>query len=285
MGHWEWPLVLFTVLGQTSVGIIFCLWLLSSRRKKEGLTDSDKYNSFMKNSIILSGVLLIVALLSSLFHLGEPLAAYRALTHLSTSWLSREILLFGFTFVAWVYLAYASRKPGSDLTGILAITSVLGLLGVISSALIYTLPRVPAWNNLGPIFFFLLTTLILGALAVLVLGRDALESKENNRMTNWALGSVFAACLLYLLYFSFLKVTPEGAATAQFLLQSPIFWVRALVGWIIPLALLFMMGRQKGAQPQSTLIILALTCGVVGEILGRGLFYLSAIGIQITALM
>ncbi|WP_019849345.1 DmsC/YnfH family molybdoenzyme membrane anchor subunit [Desulfitobacterium sp. PCE1] len=284
MGHWEWPLVLFTVLGQTSVGIIFCLWLLERKRGKQAVPASPEYQSFIQSSVLVSGVLLAAAMIASLFHLGHPLAAYRALTHLGTSWLSREILLFVFTFGAWAYLALLSRKPGSKLTGILALTSVLGFLGIISSALIYTLPRVPAWNNLGPTIFFLMTGIILGTLVTAVLGRKALAAGEMKQILSIALGSVIVSAILYLLYFSLLEATPEGATTAQVLLTSPVFWLRAVAGWILPI-LLILNAISKKANPQSQLILLALTCGVVGELLGRGLFYASAVGIHITALM
>lgn len=284
MGHWEWPLVLFTVLGQTSVGIIFCLWLLERKRGKQAVQAGPEYQKFMQSSVLVSGVLLAVAMIASLFHLGHPLAAYRALTHLGTSWLSREIILFVFTFGAWAYLALLSRRPGGKLTGVLALTSALGFLGIISSALIYTLPRVPAWNNLGPVIFFLMTGMILGTLVTAVLGRKALAGGEMKQMLGIALGSVMGSAILYLLYFSGLEVTPEGAATAQALLSSPVFWLRAAVGWILPI-LLILNTISKQDNPQSQLIVLALTCGVVGELLGRGLFYVSAVGMQITALM
>jgi len=284
MGNWEWPLVIFTVLGQTAVGMIFCLWLTERKRSKSGAAPSPEYQSFIKSSVLVSGLLLAVAMLASLFHLGQPLAAYRALTHLSTSWLSREILFFALTLGVWVYLFVLSRKPGTRLTGILALTSLLGLLGIISSALIYTLPRVPAWNNLGPVLFFLLTGLLLGALVIAALGRKALGQAEMKQTVCLALGSVLASLFLYLFYFSGLKVTPEGGATAQILFASPLFWLRAVVGWLLPLILLLVTVSKK-EKPQPGLILLVLTCGVVGELLGRGLFYLSAVGIQILGLL
>ena len=170
MGDWEWPLILFTVLGQVAIGIILMLWWLDRDRNHLD-------NKLFKQGVHVSGVLLALALLASLFHLGHPEAAYRALTHLGSSWLSREILLFLLTFLAWINLFRQSRQTSSRphrsgaatiTTAELAaggqqtsnrslglgITSVLGLLGIASSAMIYVLPRVPAWNNVGPVLFF-----------------------------------------------------------------------------------------------------------------------------------
>lgn len=295
MGIWEWPLILFTVLGQSAVGILFCLWWLEHKRDKSLLSNSVQvagqkmntqssasYQSMYKNSVLTAGVLLIVAMLSSIFHLGHPLEAYRAMTHLSTSWLSREILLFVLTFIAWMYLFWFSVKSGNKVKGALGLTAGIGFIGIISSALIYTLPRVPAWNNMAPVLFFLLTSLLLGALTTAVLGRKTLSSGEISLLLTLALGSVFVSFLLFLLYSSLLQMSLEGAATAQFLMTSPLFWLRAIIGWVLPFALL-LYGLLKKDKLQPSFLLLVFSCGLIGELLGRGLFYLSAVGIHITA--
>lgn len=300
MGDWEWPLIIFTVLGQISIGIILMLWLLDRNRDH---LDTKLFNQ----GVYVAGGLLIVALLASLLHLGHPLAAYRAIAHLGSSWLSREILLFLLTFLAWIYLFWLSRhltvSPvlGSRATTIttaetaagghhtvnrslgLGITSVLGLAGVVSSAMIYVLPRVPAWNNVAPVLFFLLTTGLLGALCTLVLGRKLLQTAQKKLLLQWSLGCTILSLLTYVIYASMLNVSLEGVASINFLLSSPLFWIRALLGWFVPLLLL--VSILKNPQVDKTNLILTVTLFAgLAEVLGRALFYLSAIGIQITAL-
>ncbi len=273
MGDWEWPLITFTVLGQVGIGIILMLWWL----KRDHLD-----SKLLRKGTLVSGTLLALALLASLFHLGHPEAAYRALTHLASSWLSREILLFLLTFLAWIYLYWKSRQPSSNSLG-LGITSVLGLLGVVSSAMIYTLPRVPAWNNIGPVFFFLLTTGLLGALCTLVLGRELLQPVQRKRLLQVSLGFIVLSLLINIVYGSMLSATVEGVATLNFLLNNPLFWARALLGWIAPLVLLMTL-LKKGHIEKSQLIVIITILVTLGEISGRILFYLSAVGIHINAL-
>ena len=273
MGDWEWPLITFTVLGQVGIGIILMLWWL----KRDHLD-----SKLLRKGTLVSGTLLALALLASLFHLGHPEAAYRALTHLASSWLSREILLFLLTFLAWIYLYWKSRQPSSNSLG-LGITSVLGLLGVVSSAMIYTLPRVPAWNNIGPVFFFLLTTGLLGALCTLVLGRELLQPAQRKRLLQVSLGFTVLSLLINIVYCSMLSATVEGVATLNFLLNNPLFWARALLGWIAPLVLLMTL-LKKGHIEKSQLIVIITILVTLGEISGRILFYLSAVGIHINAL-
>lgn len=300
MGDWEWPLILFTVLGQVAIGIILMLWWLDRDRNHLD-------NLLFKRGVYVSGALLALALLASLLHLGHPEAAYRALTHLGTSWLSREILLFLLTFLAWIYLFWQSRQQtsrhtsGSGTSTIttaeiaaagqqtgnrslgLGLTSVLGLLGIVSSAMIYVLPRVPAWNNVGPVLFFLLTTGLLGALCTLVLGANLLQAAQKKTLLQGSLGCTIVSLLIYLIYGSMLSVSLEGTASLNFLLSSPLFWIRAVLGWFAPLLLL--VSILKNPQIIKNNLIFAVTLlAVSGEVLGRALFYLSARGIHITAL-
>jgi len=300
MGDWEWPLILFTVLGQIAIGIILMLWWLARNRNH---LDTQLF----KRGVHVSGGLLLIALLASLFHLGHPEAAYRALAHLGSSWLSREILFFLLTSMAWIYLFRLSRQqtsshtlgsgasiittaetaaggqPTGNLSLGLGITSLLGLLGIASSAMIYVLPRVPAWNNGGPVLFFLLTTGLLGALCTLVLGGNLLQAAQKRLLLLVSLGCTILSLILSVIYGSMLSASMEGATSLNFLLSSPLFWVRALVGWLAPLLLLVSLLKSPHLDKTNLILTVTLLAGL-GEILGRALFYLSATGIQITAL-
>lgn len=225
----------------------------------------------------------MIALLASLFHLGHPEAAYRAITHLGSSWLSREILFFILAFVGWLYLLWLSFHPTGKRRSSLLITSVLGLLGIISSAMIYVLPRVPAWNNVAPVFFFILTAGLLGALALVILGGKELQLEQKKSLLNWALGCIIVSIFMFVLYASIIKVNAQGAATVQFLLSSPLFWLRAGLGWLAPLILLLTGLKSQKVFAANTLYLVFALVGV-GEILGRALFYVSAVGIHISAL-
>lgn len=274
MGSWEWPLILFTVLGQVAVGMLLVLWWLNRDSLPEQL---------LKRGVLVSGIFLIAALLASLFHLGHPEAAYRAIMHLGSSWLSREIFLFMLTFAGWLYLFWGSCLSAGKSRMPLLVTSFLGLLGIISSAMIYVLPRVPAWDNVTPVFSFLMSAGLLGALVILVLGDKGLEQGQKKSLLQWSIGCIVLSVLGFVLYASSIHMTPEGAATVQYLLTSPLFWVRVLMGWLAPLV--FLIWGLKAKQGFSAnLLYVAVAFVGIGEVLGRALFYLSAVGIHITAL-
>lgn len=274
MGSLEWPLVIFTVLSQISVGIVLVLFWL----------DRDQLNAqLFKKGVIVSGIFLAVALLASLFHLGHPEAAYRAITHLGSSWLSNEIVVFMLVFASWLYLFWLTYQPTGNRRTPLLVTSILGLLGTISSAMIYVLPRVPAWNNVAPLVFFLLTVGLMGPLVTAVLGLKELSQTQRKCLLHWSIGCVIASVLLFVLYASIIQVNIQGAATIQAYLESPLFWIRVVIGWLVPLLLLAYPLKSKKALSPNLLITAVFFVGI-GEILGRSLFYLAAVGIHITAM-
>jgi DMSO reductase anchor subunit len=109
----------------------------------------------------------------SVFHLGRPAYAWRALTGWRRSWLSREVLLFGLFFsslAALTLLAWTTALHPLPyiqlLSGTFAVLStVLGLAGIVASAYIYLVPARPAWNLVHTPVDFLLSAALLGTTA------------------------------------------------------------------------------------------------------------------------
>lgn len=129
----------------------------------------------------------VVALNISVFHLGRPAYAWRALKMWRRSWLSREVLFFGLFFSALTALTAASwimALPAAVTSSIhlswlqhihvLAYTTqflaalgwtaaVFGIAGTIASAYIYLVPARPAWNLIHTPIDFLLSAGFIGA--------------------------------------------------------------------------------------------------------------------------
>lgn len=275
MGSFEWPLILFTVMSQISVGIILVLFWLDKHELNEVL---------FKRGVLVSGAFLVVALLASLFHLGHPEAAYRAISHIDSSWLSREIVMFLLTFAGWLFLLWIAYHPGGNRRTPLLITSILGLLGILSSAMIYVLPRVPAWNNAAPLIFFLITVFLLGPLVTVILGYKEIAQTQRKHLLHWSMGWIIASIVVFVLYASFIQGNNEGAAAIQAYLSNPLFWIRVVIGWLVPLIFLVYPLKTKNALSPNTLLMAVVFAGC-GEVLGRSLFYLAAVGIHINALL
>ena len=156
--HAHAPLVVMLVLTQASVGGF--------------LADAVVRSLGLPSSPVLPTISLVIGLIginASLLHLGRPLLAYRALIGLRHSWLSREIAGFGlFAAAAIVHTAAAWLRPESARATALAV-SVVGLLAVLCSIMVYHVVRRAFWRfaSAGPKFFG--TTVVMGlALAFLV---------------------------------------------------------------------------------------------------------------------
>ncbi|HUF97191.1 MAG TPA: DmsC/YnfH family molybdoenzyme membrane anchor subunit [Ilumatobacter sp.] len=140
--HPHWPLVWVTLLTQIATGVM-------AGAVANGAERSGSLAAFIAASI---------ALPTSLFHLGRPAMAFKALRGLRRSWLSREVLAFGL-FAAMT--GAAVLVPGAaTATAALAV----GIVGVYASARLYIVPGRPSWNTPLTIVQFWATGLAIGPL-------------------------------------------------------------------------------------------------------------------------
>jgi Fe-S-cluster-containing dehydrogenase component/DMSO reductase anchor subunit len=175
--HSHFPLVVMLVLTQLSVGA-FSLGILLRL-----LFSADLMNAVTPFHSLVALVLGLVALGASTLHLGRPLYAWRAFVGLKTSWLSREIMVFGlFANLALVYAAlfwipFASRVTGIHFWNLLSdpacqnliggLVAISGLAGVCCSVMIYQDTRRTFWRTTITSLKFAGTTLLLGEATIL----------------------------------------------------------------------------------------------------------------------
>lgn len=132
------------------------------------------------NAPILAVLLAItaIALNISVFHLGRPAYAWRALKMWRRSWLSREVLLFGVFFAALAVAMAAASADGhvlnlgaETISALAWAAAAFGLAGTIASAFIYLVPARPAWNMIHTPIDFLLSAALIGSTVATVLAR------------------------------------------------------------------------------------------------------------------
>lgn len=163
----EWSLVVFTILGQMSVGsflvfliVYFFAARTAGREEAERLSD---------RALLAIGPVLILGMGASVLHLGNISNAYRAVANLGSSWISREIF-FGvlFAVIGGVFGIMQWRKIGPfALRMVIALlAAIVGISLVVSMASIYMLPTQPVWNTWATPISFGVTTLLLGVLAM-----------------------------------------------------------------------------------------------------------------------
>ncbi|GGG91921.1 DmsC/YnfH family molybdoenzyme membrane anchor subunit [Silvibacterium dinghuense] len=156
--HAHGSLIVMTSAMQAAFGLL-CALLLTHRTDAISLA-------------LLLGIT-IVAINTSIFHLGRPAYAWRALKMWRRSWLSREVLCFTLFLLALKASTLCAWIPILKLRALsqpLAFAAALiGLAGTLASARIYLVKARPAWNLIHtPIDFVLSSFLMAGPLAAIL---------------------------------------------------------------------------------------------------------------------
>ncbi len=274
----EWPLMSFTLLSQLAIGMFIILMIIKTTL---GSRDN-QISAALKGGFTWVGPLTLVALILSVFHLGDPLGAPRSILNLASSWLSREILTAGGFFALWLVFWFLLRQ-GKESNILGWVTSIVGLAAVFSMASIYSSSVIPAWDNVNTYVSFYGATFAMGAVGaatVLVVGLKG--SSISNALKGLSTASYLgiAGVIIPLLY---LPVFTSGlknggdtaAASAQVLSDS----MGMLIGYgglsLVGAGLLLFAIRKgsKGGNLSSGTVFLALALVIAGQFLGRYLFY------------
>ncbi len=255
----EWALILFTILGQMSVGAFLVLGFVHFfAARKAGIEEADRLSD---RALLAIGPVLILGLLASLFHLGNPLNAYRAVANVGTSWLSREILS-GVIFVVLggLFAIMQWRKMGSfTLRNIIAwVTALVGLVLVYSMSQVYILPTQPAWDSWATPVSFFVTTLLLGSLAMgaaFVANSAYLKKSANANLETQA--EILRGSLRWIALASILLLGVE-------LIVSPLYIANLAIGSSVALESVRLMVGEMGVVMALRLILVFIGAGVFG---------------------
>ncbi len=295
----EWALITFSILAQMSVGSFIVLGVVHFfSQRKSGEKQADELSD---RALLAIFPVLGLGLLASLLHLGNPINAYKAVTNLGTSWLSREIL-FGvlFAVVGFIFAVMQWRKLSTfAVRNIVAlVAALLGIVLVYSMAMVYALPTRPSWNLVTTPISFFVTTLLLGVLAMgaafvanywyvqrknpgcasdqCVLLRDSLK---------WiAVASiVLLGCQFVVVPLALTLASASGASASVGLMAGEygVVFVLRLVLVFLGAGVLGIFVYRAAQQPgqenvMGLLAYAAFALVLVGEVLGRFLFYSTA---------
>jgi len=279
MAWHEWPLIVFTVLAQTSVGafLVLATLLLTKQLSSDA---EDRLHKAMFGLWAIMGL----GFLASVMHLGSPFRAMNALNMLGSSWLSNEIASgSGFFALGGLFWLLSVLNKGNQALrkGLLIGAMIIGVGFMYSMIMVYMIDTVPTWyTSLTPAAFIL--TMVVSGFA---LAHTLLALSNNNKactdktLSVMGLISLFAVVITIMLLSvhlgevqtsatSALAVVPEYASiqTTRLVLLS-----LGLLLWIAPV----IRNKAITAGPMSIAFVLIL----LSELMGRGVFY----GMHMTA--
>lgn len=272
MGWHEWPLMVFTVLGQCVVGgfIVLGLALIFG-----GLSHGQQQR-IHRNMLVL-WVLMALAFIASTLHLGSPMRAFNSLNRIGESALSNEIaagsLFFAVAGFYWL-LTVLGKMPAVLGKIWLVIAMVLGVVFVYAMCRVYSINTVPTWDNLYTPLGFVLTTLIggpmLGYLLLQLAGINGRMMLQLPMISVLALiisiaSVIMQAASLSMIYSSVQQASELIPHYGTLMVWRLVLLVLGLGCWICPLI--------RGRTPMTLGMIFAMLLIFAGELIGRGVFY------------
>ncbi|MBX9475564.1 dimethyl sulfoxide reductase anchor subunit family protein [Yersinia enterocolitica] len=272
MGWHEWPLMVFTVLGQCVVGgfIVLGLALIF------GALSRGQQQRVHRSMFALWG-LMALAFIASTLHLGSPMRAFNSLNRVGESALSNEIaagsVFFAVAGFYWL-LAILDKMPALLGKIWLVVAMMLGVVFVYAMCRVYSIDTVPTWDNIYTPLGFVLTVFIggpmLGYLLLQWAGINGRAMLQLPMISVLALiislaSVIMQAASLPLIYSSVQQASQLIPDYGTLMVWRLVLLVLGLGCWICPLI--------RGRTPMTLGMIFAMLLIIVAELIGRGVFY------------
>lgn len=271
-GWHEWPLMVFTVLGQCVAGgfIVMALALLT------GISDRVLQKRVQWAMIVL-WVLMGIGFIASVLHLGSPLRAFNSLNRIGDSALSNEIASGSVFFAVggfWWLVTVLGKMPQVLGKIWMVLTMILGVFFVWMMCKVYLIDTVPTWYSVYTPLTFFLTMFIGGPLLGYLLLRVA-------GVTGWGMRLLPAISLLAIVVSTVVvmlqsvelatihsSIAQASALVPQYgalMSWRLLLLSAALICWIVP--------QLKGGLASPAVLTFAFVLMIAGELIGRGVFY------------
>ena len=191
------------------------------------------------------------------------------------SFLIVSFLAFIYSYLWWKIPEKASRKiMGLGL-------SIVGLIAVVISGQVYTLPARLAWDTWQTTAGFILTAFILGAVSVaFLLSRVEDEGGQKaKKALGWIImGSVVCILVAIASFAQTYGASEEQTAAIAATFSSHFFLTRLILGLLLPITFAGLLIAGGKNRYRHTVAAITLAGVVFGEVAGRILFYSSEIG-------
>ncbi|WP_181240701.1 dimethyl sulfoxide reductase anchor subunit family protein [Enterobacter ludwigii] len=275
-GWHEWPLVIFTVFGQCVAGALIVMGLVWLTEK------DDAVKTRLVRSMFYLWLVMGIGFLASVLHLGSPLRAFNSLNRVGASALSNEIAAGSVFFAVggfWWLVSVIGKMPPALGKIWLVVSQILGVVFVWAMTRVYQIDTVPTWYTGYTTLAFFLTLVLGGPLLAALLLRVANTTYKSTFAASVSVLALLACVAVIVLQSNDLATIHSSVQQASALLPDygalqiwRIVLLAAGLGcWLCPL-----MRRQ---EPKALALFAGVILVVVGELIGRGLFY----GLHMTA--
>ena len=179
--------IIFTTLAGAAQGMVLCLALAVLL----GVLPQDA--AMLAPSLAVALGMLAAGLVASLFHLGHPERAWRAVLMWRTSWLSREVIVLpAFMGVVGMWWLLNRQGAGGNLLPFLAIVLAFALW--LCTGMIYVCIRfIQEWAHPITVLNFVLMGVSSGLILTCLMAQASGQADFASRLLPWALALTVAA--------------------------------------------------------------------------------------------
>ena len=286
----EWPLVTFTLFVQSSVGVTLFSALYFCWLEKE--IGNQRATIAMRPVLLTATILGCLGLLASTLHMGYPWNAFHALRHISSSWLSREIIFAAVYLGALCLYTLVILIKGRMNKTLLAVIGLFGIIDIICMASLYYNTSMLTWMHINTYFMFIGALFSTGAAIALLITALRVKAFVNSelakRIVISALVVIFLAVTLrmaeqpfYLEWMSSVISTNDVITFPHtpIIAYNETFGLR-ISAWILSILGILMMGysvwKYRNAVFTSGLrmVIVSSATILIAEILNRFAFFI-----------
>lgn len=284
----EWPLIMSSLLAQLAAGMFIIL--VTTRMIILNSNGQELALQLTRLGITQVGPIIALGIGLSLFHLGNPLRAYRSVVKIGKSWLSWEVFFSVIFFILWL-VCFLLDEMGMANQYLLASTGLAGVLNVFSMAAIYFKTGKLGWARIETFLSFFGSLIILGTLSsVLVFGYTMVDPAATASI--WLRLTILSIFVLALELISFILFLPklrlidtEGTldqlVSSTTLNQDTIKFYRffKIGGWLLSfLGVTLLFVYLNGGQAVTYMVPISFILAFSGELLGRCAFFTLGFG-------
>lgn len=275
----EWALVFFTLFTGLSVGIF------------AGITATEwlrQVATIRLRGAIASLVVLALAGIFSILHLGHPERIFGALGH-PTSGIFTEALLIGLFGLGTLAYIVALRRGATDQTrkNIATASMVPGTLLAFAVGYTYVLPSRPAWDTLLLPLAYVVSAAVFGCFTLNVLATKFGANEVATKINRVSLNLLVVQAVVFALYLLRLAIAPYpdiSRSLSRVLIGNlaPMFWIGlVLIGFLLPGYLVSKASKQNANKfTQLTSAKLGLVCVLVAGVVFRVMMFALGSGVR-----
>ncbi|TMG03491.1 MAG: hypothetical protein E6I03_03980 [Chloroflexi bacterium] len=266
------PFTLLIVLVEFTVGGLWVLWASHIRGESAA--------SFVKFGAGMVAVMAVLTFwLAAKLTVGDKVDGYP----LDPSYMPEARVALA--LVALLSLPYAVLTIRESRIPSLLAGGSASLVGLVAVALLAQVFALPTWGYAGTLLAFVVGGLVVGAVSMgMVLGHwylvtPRLPERPLREMTFFLLLAMGVQALLIIPALALPRDTIANAVDTP-ILENPFFWMRVGGGLAFPMLLAWMAYDSSGVramQSATGLLYIAMALVLSGEVLAKGLLFVSAV--------